>query len=99
MQTRSAQFLLCFAISSLFLCAAFVGGKHTGAVNASSPPANSGDLPDAKLTMPKSGIAKVAFVVSADATLIDLAGTMQVFDQAQAPGTEGFQTFTVSESR
>ncbi len=51
------------------------------------------------LTLPKSGIAKVAFVVSDRATLIDIAGPMQVFDQVQSPGTTGFQTFTVSETR
>jgi transcriptional regulator GlxA family with amidase domain len=52
-----------------------------------------------KLTLPKSGVAKVAFVVSKDATLIDIAGPMQVFDQVQDPTpNRGFQTFTVSES-
>jgi transcriptional regulator GlxA family with amidase domain len=53
---------------------------------------------EAKLTLPKSGVAKIAFVVSKDATLIDIAGPMQVFDQVQDPKT-GFETFTVSESR
>jgi len=52
-----------------------------------------------RLTLPKSGIVKVAFVVSDRATLIDIAGPMQVFDQVQSPGTTGFQTFTVSETR
>src|SRR5262249_3655203 len=42
---------------------------------------------------------KVAFVVSDQATLIDIAGPMQTFDQVQSAGTTGFQTFTVSESR
>ncbi|HEY8052407.1 MAG TPA: DJ-1/PfpI family protein [Steroidobacteraceae bacterium] len=51
------------------------------------------------LTLPKSGIVKVAFVVSDQATLIDIAGPMQVFDQVQSPGTTGFQTFTVSATR
>jgi transcriptional regulator GlxA family with amidase domain len=53
---------------------------------------------EAKLTMPKSGIAKVAFVVSPRATLIDIAGPMQVFDQVQVKDG-GFETFTVSETR
>jgi len=51
------------------------------------------------LTLPKSGTVRVAFVVSDRATLIDIAGPMQVFDQVQSPGTTGFQTFTVSETR
>jgi transcriptional regulator GlxA family with amidase domain len=51
------------------------------------------------LTLPKSGIVKVAFVVSDRTTLIDIAGPMQVFDQVQSPGTTGFQTFTISETR
>jgi transcriptional regulator GlxA family with amidase domain len=54
---------------------------------------------ETRLTLPKSGIVKVAFVVSDRATLIDIAGPMQVFDQVQSPGTTGFQTFTVSETR
>jgi transcriptional regulator GlxA family with amidase domain len=54
---------------------------------------------EARLTLPRSGIVKVAFVVSDNATLIDIAGPMQVFDQVQSPGTTGFQTFTVSETR
>ena len=54
---------------------------------------------EARLPLPKSGIVKVAFVVSDNATLIDIAGPMQVFDQVQSPGTTGFRTFTVSETR
>src|SRR5436305_6858086 len=53
-----------------------------------------------KFTLPASGVAKIAFVVSKDATLIDIAGPMQVFDQVQDPTpNRGFETFTVSESR
>jgi len=55
---------------------------------------------EARFTLPKSGIAKIAFVVSKDATLIDIAGPMQVFDQVQDPTpNRGFETFTVSDSR
>lgn len=54
---------------------------------------------EAKLVLPKSGVAKVAFVISDRATLIDIAGPMQTFDQVQSPGTTGFETFTVSETR
>ncbi|HWA92616.1 MAG TPA: DJ-1/PfpI family protein [Rhizomicrobium sp.] len=56
------------------------------------------DVPE-KFTLPQSGVARVAFVVSDGATLIDVAGPMQVFDQVQSPGTTGFQTYTVSASR
>src|SRR4051812_25319182 len=59
----------------------------------------SAEAPDVKLALPQSGIVKVAFVVPPGTTLIDLAGPMQVLDQAQTPGTAGFQTFTVSETR
>lgn len=52
-----------------------------------------------RFSLPSGGIIKVAFVVSDNATLIDIAGPMQVFDQVQSPGTSGFQTFTVSETR
>ncbi len=51
-----------------------------------------------KLTPPKGRDVKVAFVISPRATLIDIAGPMQVFDQIQGP-TGGFETFTVSETR
>jgi len=51
-----------------------------------------------RLTLPKSGIVKVAFVVSDRATLIDIVGPMQTFDQVQVPDG-GFETFTVSELR
>ena len=53
---------------------------------------------DAKLSLPASSVVKVAFVVSNRATLIDIAGPMQTFDQVQTP-TGGFETFTVSETR
>jgi len=63
-------------------------------------PTNAGaTVPEVRLTLPKSGVAKIAFVVSDNATLIDIAGPMQTFDQVQSPGTTGFQTFTVSETR
>lgn len=52
-----------------------------------------------RLTLPKAGVVKVAFVVSDGTTLIDVAGPMAVFDQVQSPGTTGFQTYTVSETR
>ena len=55
--------------------------------------------PEVKLTLPSSGVVKVAFVVSDNATLIDIAGPMQTLDQVQSPGTTGFQTFTVSDAR
>jgi transcriptional regulator GlxA family with amidase domain len=54
---------------------------------------------EARLTLPKSGTVMVAFVVSDNATLIDIAGPMQVFDQVQSPGTTSFRTFTVSQTR
>ena len=55
---------------------------------------------EAQLALPKSRPVRVAFVVSDMATLIDIAGPMQVFDQVVSPGNKTeFQTFTVSETR
>ena len=47
---------------------------------------------------PETGVVNVAFVVSDDATLIDVAGPMQVFDEVNTPGVK-FRTFTVSQTR
>lgn len=54
--------------------------------------------PEARLMLPKAGPVKVAFIVSDGATLIDLAGPMQVFEDIPAPGAP-FLAFTVSQSR
>lgn len=62
-----------------------------------SHPASAAE--EKRFAMPPSGTVKVAFVVSDQATLIDIAGPMQTFDQVQSPGNAGFQTFTVSETR
>lgn len=69
------------------------------AVLCLSPAVSASAQGDTKLVLPKSGVAKVAFVVSNGATLIDIAGPMQTFDQVQSPGETGFLTFTVSETR
>lgn len=61
--------------------------------------AMAAEAPEKRFEVPTSGIVKVAFVISDRATLIDMAGPMQVFDQVQSPGTTGMQTFTVSETR
>lgn len=82
--TTAGRFSLSLAVASLFLGTAI----HAQAQG------------EPKFNLPKSGIAKVAFVVSKDATLIDIAGPMQVFDQVPDPRPNtGFETFTVSESR
>src|SRR5437764_12563939 len=66
---------------------------------AGSAKAAANEAPERAFALPASGIVKVAFVVSDHATLIDVSGPMQVFDQVQSPGTSGFQTYTVSETR
>jgi transcriptional regulator GlxA family with amidase domain len=73
-------------------CATACGGDAAGA-------SASTEAPEVKLPLTRSGIMKVAFLVSDQATLIDVAGPMQVFDQVQSPGSTGFQTYTVSETR
>lgn len=70
-----------------------------GALLLASCSAQAAEAPEVPLKLSPSGIMKVAFVVSSDATLIDIVGPMQTFDQVQSPGTTGFQTFTVSDSR
>ena len=69
------------------------------ACGGSSAIAASAEAPEKKLALTPSGVMKIAFIVSDQATLIDVAGPMQVFDQVQSPGSSGFQTFTVSETR
>src|SRR5690349_24300826 len=68
------------------------------AISSLAMPSSASAQEDARLKLPSSGVAKVAFVVSDRATLIDIAGPMQTFDQVQVPDG-GFETFTVSESR
>jgi transcriptional regulator GlxA family with amidase domain len=75
----------------LSICASVCGAEGLPAVGGQGAPAQ-------KLTMPNSGVARVAFVVSGMFTLIDIAGPMQTFDQVQVP-SGGFETFTVSETR
>src|SRR3954447_19117884 len=85
-------FKIVAAMTIIGSAAACGGSAATGA-------AVSAEAPEKKLPVNPSGVMKVAFVVSDQATLIDIAGPMQVFDQVQSPGTTGFQTFTVSETR
>ena len=51
-----------------------------------------------KLPVPESGIVPVAVVISKYATVIDFCGPWEVFQDAQAPGTAGFQPYTVSHT-
>ncbi|MFL6721676.1 MAG: DJ-1/PfpI family protein [Sphingomonas sp.] len=74
------------------------GACGGGSVGATVTPTHA-EAPEKKFPVNPSGVMKVAFVVSEGATLIDVAGPMQVFDQVQTPGATGFETFTVSESR
>lgn len=79
------------------MCARAVRPAFTLAILSLGMPAPS-LAEDAKLALPSSGVVKVAFVVSNRATLIDLAGPMQTFDQVQTQ-RGGFETFTVSETQ
>jgi transcriptional regulator GlxA family with amidase domain len=81
------------ASGSCWVVAALVLGGHAAAY-APQP-----EAPEKKLQLPDKGVLKAAFVLSERFTLIDVAGPMQVFDQVQAPGTEGIQTFTVAETK
>jgi transcriptional regulator GlxA family with amidase domain len=51
-----------------------------------------------KLMVPENGIVPVAVVISKYATVIDFCGPWEVFQDAQAPGTAGFQPYTVSHT-
>jgi transcriptional regulator GlxA family with amidase domain len=78
---------------AVVISAAACGGSSVAAVIAKA------EAPEKNFALTPSGVMKVAFVVSDQATLIDIVGPMQTFDQVQSPGTTGFQTFTISESR
>jgi transcriptional regulator GlxA family with amidase domain len=52
----------------------------------------------AKLTVPDNGIVPVAVVISKYATVIDFCGPWEAFQDAQSPGTTGFQLYTVSHT-
>ena len=69
------------------------------AAACSTPARAVTEAPEKRFSLPASGVVKVAFVVSDRATLIDVVGPMQTFDQVQSPGQTGFDTYTVSESR
>ena len=56
------------------------------------------NVPEHSLQVPSSGVIKVAFIVSAGTTLIDVAGPMQTFHQVNVPNGR-FETFTVSATR
>ncbi|MGD0143520.1 MAG: DJ-1/PfpI family protein [Rhizomicrobium sp.] len=61
-------------------------------------------VPDSPLVPPKGRKIRVAFVVSNPFNLIDMAGPMQTFLQAQLPpygdnGAYPFETFTVADSK
>lgn len=58
----------------------------------------SGGARAAQLTVPKDGTIKVAVVLTDSATMIDFAGPWEVFQDA-GPGNQGFQLYTVSETR
>jgi transcriptional regulator GlxA family with amidase domain len=58
----------------------------------------SGRAGAVKLTVPKDGIVKVAVVLTDSATMIDFAGPWEVFQDA-GPQNQGFQLYTVSETR
>ena len=62
-----------------------------GALALSASSISIAEAPEAKLVLLKGGVGKIAFIVSDQATLIDMAGPMQTFDQVQSPGSTGFQ--------
>lgn len=65
---------------------------------AAQPLAHAEMTQEPKLQRTSSDVMKVAFVISDNTTLIDVAGPMQVFDQV-VTDKGGFQTFAVSETR
>jgi transcriptional regulator GlxA family with amidase domain len=97
----------CVAAGLLVLA---VSGFSNIAAAASAVPAtgSSSDVfsavPDTRLTPPAGRKIKVAFVISDPFNLIDLAGPMQTFLQAQLPpygdhGAYPFETFTVANTK
>ena len=84
---------LSMLVRTIWCVAALIGSGYTAAYTPKP------EAPEQRLQLPSTGVLKAAFVVSERFTLIDVAGPMQVFDQVQAPGTEGIQTFTVAETK
>jgi transcriptional regulator GlxA family with amidase domain len=88
------------------MCVAYAGLAL--AADASPPTGSSSEVfyaePDSPLIPPKGRKIRVAFVVSNPFNLIDMAGPMQTFVQAQLPpfgdkGAYPFETFTVGDSK
>ncbi len=83
------------------------GIAHGGALEGGLP-ASRGGSRASPLTPPASGRIPVAFPISKDAVLIDLAGPWEVFSNASMVGADGsmdmsgrsgFQLYTVAETR
>jgi transcriptional regulator GlxA family with amidase domain len=53
----------------------------------------------AKLTPPKEGPIRVAFVITMHATMIDFAGPWEVFQDVDRNGESAFELYTVGEAR
>jgi transcriptional regulator GlxA family with amidase domain len=53
----------------------------------------------AKLTPPKEGPIRVAFVITMNATMIDFAGPWEVFQDVDRNGQAAFELYTVGETR
>ena len=53
----------------------------------------------ARLAVPSDGQIRVAFLVDEGATVIDFAGPWEAFQDADAPGDQGFVLYTVGPSR
>ena len=78
---------------AILISAAACGGSSVAQATAKA------EAPEKQFAVTPSGVMTVAFVVSDQATLIDIVGPMQTFDQVQSPGSSGFQTYTISETR
>ena len=54
--------------------------------------------PEARLAVPADGQIRVAFLIDTGATVIDFAGPWEAFQDADAPGDQGFVLYTVGPS-
>src|SRR5580693_8225290 len=82
------------------LAAAFPGGALAQAASGSDQHAgtNKAARPATPLNPPAHGNIPVAFVLSDGAVMIDFAGPWEVFQDASAPGRDGFNLYTVAEN-
>jgi transcriptional regulator GlxA family with amidase domain len=86
--------------AALGLAASLPGSALSQSKAAARAPAAPGNTPPNPLRPPADGIIPVAFLMSADAVVIDFAGPWEVFENVRVAGAvpRPFQPYTVAET-